>query len=228
MLIQILKPFLPLFIFMFIIFCLAAFFKTPFFKGWLGETMVNIALKMGLHKKQYHLIKNVTVPTDDGTTQIDHVVVSVFGIFVIETKNMKGWIFGSQKDSMWTQKIFKYTNKFQNPLRQNYKHTQTLAKILEVPGDAFISVVVFVGDSEFKTEMPPNVVSGVKVLAFIKSHTKPILNEAQVETVIARIAEKRLAPGLVTHVKHVQHVKSIVRNKETAKSRTSKSDSTGP
>ena len=61
----------------------------------LGEFLVNFLLTKFLPKEHYTLIKNVTLPTDDGTTQIDHIVVSEFGLFVIETKNMKGWIFGS-------------------------------------------------------------------------------------------------------------------------------------
>lgn len=51
---------------------------------------------------------------------------SRFGIFAIETKNMQGWIFGSKRQAEWTQKIYKRTFKFQNPLRQNYKHTKAL------------------------------------------------------------------------------------------------------
>lgn len=209
----ILFAFWPAWVAMFIIFSFAAFFKSPFFKGWLGETMVNIALKLSLDKKKYRLIRNVTVPTDGGTTQIDHVVVSIYGIFVIETKNMKGWIYGSQKDSTWTQKIFKYTNKFQNPLRQNYKHTQTLAEILNLPSDLLISIVVFAGDSKFKTEMPPNVVHGIRVISLIKSYTKPVMSEAQVESMISKIAEERLMPGFKTNRKHLEHVQTIVENK---------------
>jgi len=45
-----------------------------------------------LPKEQYTVLHNITLPTDDGTTQIDHIVVSRFGVFVVETKNMKGWI----------------------------------------------------------------------------------------------------------------------------------------
>ena len=74
--------------------------------------------------------------------------------FVIETKNMKGWIFGSEKQKMWTQKIFRYTGQFQNPLRQNYKHTQTLCEKLDLVKEHVHSLVVFVGDCEFKTDMP--------------------------------------------------------------------------
>ena len=82
-------------------------FKSAWFKGVMGEFQVNLLLKLFLSTDIYHLIKNVTLPTEDGTTQIDHILVSKYGIFVIETKNMKGWIFGSPNQKQWTQKIFK-------------------------------------------------------------------------------------------------------------------------
>lgn len=67
--------------------------KSPWFKGIIGEFIVNLSAKLFMDKKQYHLIKNVTLPTEDGSTQIDHIIVSKYGVFVVETKNMKGWIF---------------------------------------------------------------------------------------------------------------------------------------
>ncbi|MCB4747124.1 MAG: NERD domain-containing protein, partial [Sulfurovum sp.] len=78
-----------------------AFFRTPTGKGVVGEFLVNIAVKLRLDKDKYHLIKNVTLPTEGGTTQIDHIIVSEYGIFVVETKNMKGWIFGDKKQKYW-------------------------------------------------------------------------------------------------------------------------------
>jgi len=57
--------------------------------------LVNLSARHFLDKSRYHLIKNVTLPTEDGTTQIDHILISEFGVFVVETKNMKGWTFGS-------------------------------------------------------------------------------------------------------------------------------------
>jgi restriction system protein len=95
------------------LFLLPIVLKSAWFKGLWGEFLVNFLLKKFLPKNQYTLIKNVTLPTEDGTTQIDHIVVSAFGVFVIETKNMKGWIFGNAKQKQWTQKIFKYSGKFQ-------------------------------------------------------------------------------------------------------------------
>jgi restriction system protein len=67
-----------------------SFLKTPFMKGVIGEALVNLAAALFLDKNIYRLFKNVTLPTEDGTTQVDHVIVSPYGIFVIETKNLKG------------------------------------------------------------------------------------------------------------------------------------------
>ncbi len=69
---------------------LLAFLKSPYMKGVIGEFQVNLLANLMLDKQHYTLFKNVTLPTEDGTTQIDHIIVSRYGVFVIETKNMKG------------------------------------------------------------------------------------------------------------------------------------------
>ena len=79
----------------------------PKLKGRIGEGLVNTAAKLRLDSSVYHLIKDVTIPTKKGTTQIDHIIVSKFGIFVIETKNYMGWIFADAKSAKWTQVHFK-------------------------------------------------------------------------------------------------------------------------
>lgn len=196
------------------LFMLAALVKSAWFKGVVGEAMVNLAARLFLDKNDYHLIKNVTIPTEDGTTQIDHIIVSRFGVFVVESKNMKGWIFGGEHQKTWTQQIYKSKHKFQNPLHQNYKHTKTLETALGLAHEKMISVVVFVGDSAFKTEMPANVTYGGGYIRFIKSHTQPLLTESEVQQVIAQIAEGRLKPSIKTHVQHARHVKEIVAAKQ--------------
>ena len=74
------------------------------FKGWVGEVQGTLAAKIRLDPQIYRSINNVTIPTANGTTQIDHVIVSKYGIFVVETKNIKGWIYGDEKQAQWTQK----------------------------------------------------------------------------------------------------------------------------
>jgi restriction system protein len=198
-----------IYIFTGIIVFIAIILKSPWFKGWIGELQVNLITKFFLDKSVYHLIKNITIPADGGTTQIDHVIVSRFGVFVVETKNLRGWIFGKEGDAYWTQKIFRHSEKFQNPLRQNYKHTKTLSEILGIPDDKMRPVVVFIGDSTFKTKMPENVTGPRGYIQYIRSQVQTLLTDNEVNGIIKSIAHKRLAPGLETHLQHVQHVKDI-------------------
>ena len=196
---------------------LVGILKSPWFKGFIGEVIVNFAIKIQLDKEEYHLIKNVTLPTEDGTTQIDHVLVSDYGIFVIETKNMKGWIFGSEKQKQWTQQIFKHKSKFQNPLHQNYKHVKTLISCLNISDSKTFSVIVFVGDSDFKTEMPENVTYSGGLIRYIKSKQEKIFSDSEKQLLIKKIETGRLKPSIKTHRNHVQHVKEIQAKKKSGK-----------
>jgi restriction system protein len=128
-------------------------------KGWTGELKTKIVNGLSLDEN-YKIFNDIIIKTERGSTQIDHVIVSVFGIFVIETKDKSGWIFGDTDQDKWTQVIFGEKYKFQNPLRQNYFHTKTLSAFLGVDHDKIYSLIVFWGDCEFKTPMPDNVFKG--------------------------------------------------------------------
>ena len=204
------------------IFIFAVIIKPAWFKGVLGEWQVNLLIKFFLDKNDYHLIKSVTLPTDDGTTQIDHIIVSKYGIFVVETKNMKGWIFGSENQKQWTQQFFKHKSKFQNPLHQNYKHVKTLGDLLLIGSNAknnsIFSVIIFIGDSTFKTKMPENVRFARGGIEYIKNKTDIVLNVQEVVSVIEQIESGRLERGFKTNREHVQHVREIIEDKSDIKS----------
>jgi len=210
----ILSPLLGMFWYLIPVLVVISLLKSSWFKGVLGEFIVNILAKLMLNKNEYHLIKNVTLPTHDGTTQIDHVIVSKYGVFVIETKNMKGWIFGSPNQKVWTQKIFKHSSKFQNPLHQNYKHVKTLEALLNLNDNQIHSLVVFIGDATFKTEMPENVTYGGGYIRFIKAKKTAVLSDVEVNKIIQQIESARLARSFKTNRKHVKHVKNIVAEKK--------------
>ena len=182
------------------------FFKSSWFKGFFGELKVLFSAKLLLHG--YYQIHNVTLPTLDGTTQIDHIFVSRFGIFVVETKNMTGWIFGSEKQAQWTQKIYRNSYKFQNPLRQNYKHVKALEAALSVPAESIHSVVVFFGHSTFKTKMPAKVTKSIGYVSYIKSFKQPVFSDSQVQEVVEQIASVRLESSMATHRAHVQSLRA--------------------
>lgn len=192
------------------------FLKSPWFKGLAGEMMVHISAKIHLNKNKYHILRNVTLPTAEGTTQIDHIIVSECGVFVIETKNMKGWIFGGAHQRTWTQKIFKYTKKFQNPLHQNCKHVETLKSLLELNDQQIFSVVVFVGSSTFKTDMPENVINGPGLIKYIKSKDRQVILNTDVQMILSKIEAERLSPSRKTTKAHIEHVKQIVEEKRNS------------
>jgi restriction system protein len=126
--------------------------KLPKIKGYIGERYVIQGLTKHLDEIKYTIFNDVTLPLEyGGTTQVDHIVVSNFGIFVIE-KNMSGWIFDSENQVNWTQTIRRSKHSFQNPLRQNYKHTKTLSLLLNLPHDQFHSIVTFTPNAELKTK----------------------------------------------------------------------------
>lgn len=203
-----------LFFLLIVLAILISLFKTPFVKGLIGELIVNILTRFMLDKNTYKLLKNITLPTADGSTQIDHIIVSKYGIFVVETKNYNGWIYGDEKQKTWTQVIYKKKSKFQNPLHQNYKHIKTLEQLLNIPEENFHSVIVFMGECTFKTPMPKNIVYPLEYINFIKSKTVHILTENEVNNIVSTIEEGRFEKTIKTHITHAQHVKKIVSDKD--------------
>nr|WP_274616026.1 NERD domain-containing protein [Vibrio parahaemolyticus] len=187
-------------------------FKSRWLKGVFGEFLVNRLLSK-LPESDYTLIKDVTLPTNDGTTQVDHIVVSRYGIFVVETKNMKGWIFGSARQKQWTQKIYRHSSKFQNPLHQNYKHIKALETLLGCSEEHLHSVIVFIGDSTFKTEMPPNVTYARGSIRYIQQFNDVVFSDNDYARLTESINRLKLKRGVITDLKHRKHAKEVVASK---------------
>ena len=181
------------------------------FKGWVGEVQGTLAKKIFLDSKDYVDINNVTIPTPNGSTQIDHVIVSRYGVFVVETKNMDGWIFGDEKNPQWTQSIFGKKYRFQNPLHQNYRHTKALSEFLGIDHGKFISIVMFWGKCEFKTALPPNVMRG-GYTTYIKSHTTVLLSDQEVQEIATALRDGMLAKSWATRRQHVMSLKERFSN----------------
>lgn len=186
---------------------IALLIKTPWFKGMIGEWFINVSIRFFLDQREYQLLKDVTLPIPQGSTQIDHVIVSRFGIFVIETKNMKGWIFGNPAHKSWTQQIYRRKHSFQNPLHQNHLHMMTLKSLLGVADHQLHSVIYFIGDCTFKTPMPDNVMNR-GLIRHIKGKTTQVLTPAEVTRVVETIQQGRLAANWQTHRQHLAQLKA--------------------
>lgn len=181
----------------------------PHIKGWFGEQILDKLLKARLDGTKYKILHDIMLPTDDGaTTQIDHVVVSEWGIFVIETKTYSGWIFGDAKSPQWTVSHFKRKDRFQNPLRQNYKHVATLAECLGISESYFKSVVAFSGEAVFKTQMPPEVTHFGNVADYILGHSDiAIIPAEQVPEIVEVIREWQASLSRERKAAHVANLR---------------------
>ena len=178
-----------------------------FIKGWAGETMGAFAHWALLDKKIYSTLNNITLETPNGTTQIDHVIVSRYGIFVIETKNIDGWIFGDAKSPQWS--IVKPGRKFrmQNPLHQNYRHIRAIADFLGVEKEKIHSMVMFWGECNFKIEMPPNVMCK-GCITYIKSFTERLFADEEVSAVTDALRSGALPKSWATRSAHIESLKN--------------------
>ena len=175
-----------------------------------GEAVVRKALAKYCQSRDSHILSNVTLCLEDGTTtQVDHVLVSTRGVFVIETKHYKGWIFGNPKSKVWTQTIYKEKNKFQNPIFQNYKHVKAIEKLLDFLEPSSIhNIVVFSGEAIFKTLKPDNVFYLRELVSALENYSDGDLSLNRVQFCVGRLEYQRLA---LTHQTDVEHKAGLIR-----------------
>jgi hypothetical protein len=174
-----------------------------------GEALVCRELQANFFGPDYHLLNHITLKLKDGTTQIDHILVSRFGVFVIETKDYKGWIFANAKHATWTQVLYRWKFKFQNPIFQNMRHVRAVQELLDfLPPEAIKSAVVFTGRADFKTEMPSGVYSLPGLMDHLRAATEEVMSLNRVQFCVGRLETARLA---ISGQTDLEHVKSLQR-----------------
>jgi hypothetical protein len=179
-------------------------------KGWLGEKKATFRMWLSLNQNTYQRFHNVIIPTKNGTTQIDHVLVSPFGLFIVETKNRKGWIFGSEDQATWTQSLYGKNYPFQNPLRQAYRQQKSLCEFLRVNESAVHTIVYFVGDCRFKSPLPANVIRS-RLRRCIKRYNSRVLSPEQIDRVVRKL-ERHLVESTLTRRDHLRSLRQRRRS----------------
>ncbi|MCQ2522174.1 MAG: NERD domain-containing protein [Lachnospiraceae bacterium] len=176
-------------------------------KGTVGEIRISGLLKQ-LDKERYVLINDVLILTPKKSVQIDHVLVSIYGIFVIEAKNYKGIIIGDEQREEWCQSIYGKKYFFKNPHRQNFGHIVTLQELLKLPNDRFISMVVFIGTQATNITATQPTIRIEQLLSTIRKYQKEVFTIDQVHEIVNTITAGKQKSNLVNKVKHVELVKS--------------------
>lgn len=199
---------------------LAVWYNSPEQKGKRGEKLVHDILS--LLPEGYYVLDDVILCTDRGTTQIDHIVVSKYGIFSIETKNFRGDIYGDDNRNQWTQiivtdvryrrKWYKtYThvtkNHFYNPVKQALGHSYVIKKYLsEWRKVNVIPIVVFAGYANINNVKSNNhVVYASNLIATIQNYQTVYLSDSDVQSIITRLTEKNVRE-IVDNKTHAHNV----------------------
>lgn len=173
---------------------LFAYISSPRFRGDIAETRVRRILLSGLKKSRYTVLNDLTVPSGGGTVHIDHLVVSRFGIFVIESQYAPGWVTGGEFQDQWKLAHWGRVARIDNPLHRNALQVDALKALLQAASSAFIPLVVMVGAKGFTRSMPKRLLIPEKLIASIRATTQPMLESEQALQVLREIESSRLRP----------------------------------
>ena len=182
--------------------------------GRYGEKLTAKKLKwVKFFGRKGEILRNIYIPKDNGdTSEIDVLYITQKGIFVFESKNYSGWIFGDEDDYYWTVSLQNgIKNKLYNPIKQNKTHMKWLGKYIgeDIP---LFSIIVFSERCEFKKISVKN--ENVKVIKRDRTYAtvrdiweaKPdILDEIRVK----EIAEKLRKLTNVDEAVKLEHIENI-------------------
>ena len=188
--------------------------------GKLGEKRV--VQKLNWLSNEYITLNDVLLPTRYGTTQIDHIVVSPYGIFIIETKNYKGWIFGHEDSEEWTQSLIgkkriwgwsSQQHKFRNPIRQNLAHFRAVRDLLKDVGEFTIIPIVAFSDRADLNITTPNhtVINWSNLRSLIKSYKTPTISPDNIQQIVSKLSAANITTEGSREL-HNYQVKSIKEN----------------
>lgn len=194
---------------------LVLFFSIPFIRGSLGERIVSHRFKPIIEQYGGYIIDNIIIPNGNKSAQIDHILVATYGLFVIETKNYTGHIYGNEEDQKWTQ-VLAYgnvKNKLYNPIKQNKTHVIALKKELCID-DIYVDSIVVFTKANLSNVIGKNVfgIKAAKEYIVSKVENKKISSE-RVKEIYDKINEYKTNPK----ISKKEHLNKIRENREKIK-----------
>ena len=180
-------------------------------KGTRGEAQVSAILSV-LPDREYSVLNNLLLQSGKYSSQIDHVVVSIYGVFVIETKYYKGWVYGGGNSEYWTQNIYGNKYHLRNPFLQNEGHIKSIKRILGYPKDVPIySIVAFSRQARLNVDDSLPVMYWGQIPGYIRSFTVQCLTPEKVENICntllaANVVDRSARKG---HVQKAKYQKNL-------------------
>lgn len=184
-------------------------------KGSRGEKQVAALLAL-LPKDKYKVINNLLLQSGGYSTQIDHVVVSVYGVFVIETKYYRGWIYGGENSEFWTKNVYGHKYDLRNPLWQNEGHIKAITRLLDDPGLVpLYNIVAFSSQAKLKVDRSLPVMYWRQIVPYIRRYREPVMSDSYAEEIYSTLLSANVEDKSARK-QHVQSVKQNKRRRDTA------------
>ena len=182
-------------------------------KGRVGESLVSSILEQIPGNKK--IINNIMINDNGKSRQIDHIFISEKGIFIIETKNYAGNIYGKETSDEWKQ-YFKNRNfKLKNPIFQNYGHKKIVSKIINNE-ELVVPIVVFTTRCNLKVEANKNAVLYTTQLSQFIQNQPQRMKQEEIDIFYNQILSNRIMDEeTINH--HNENVRHYVKYKEDLK-----------
>ena len=182
--------------------------KMPMWKGRYSEKLIRD--KISELPEEYIILNDLLFESNGRSTQIDHVVVSPYGVFVIETKGYKGWILGGENSEYWTQAIYKSKFQFYNPIKQNEGHIRFLRHLLRCSVNIpFIPIVVFNDAAELKVKITNStVINRCNLTWAISQHKIPVLDKTTIDWIVKTIQQNHIVANKKDLKRHKHNTRS--------------------
>ena len=175
-------------------------------KGKIGEQKVAKAIGPTIEGQRY-VFNNYILSKDGKSHQIDHIVINARGVFVIETKNYSGAVFGSDGDKTWTLVYGKIKYKKYNPVRQNLTHAKKIRDILT--GIPIYSLVVLVQNNT--RHIKAQGVIPLKDLDLYLYTGQKVLSPEQMHDAYKKLAHAR---SMMSSKKHIRNVRKRAKKRQ--------------
>ncbi|KTD83167.1 MULTISPECIES: nuclease-related domain-containing protein [Paenibacillus] len=194
--------------------------------GELGEHKINIQLDQ--LPKECKSLSDLLLPNPKSRTgyaQIDHIVISPYCLFVIETKNYNGEIKGGRTDQQWS-----VSNRYKmyNPLKQNYGHIKAVESLLKgIPKVKSVSIISFTMRCRFSIDPELRqiksdelVIYDVELSEFISrkllrlkaENPEPLFSQIQIQSIYDQLSQANIT-DLAIRKLHVEKITSNTKNR---------------
>lgn len=182
-------------------------------KGIIGERRIASILES--LPNEYHIVNDILIEYGKKSSQIDHVIVSPYGIFVIETKNFVGVIYGNDIDREWTQRIGNHETSFYNPFMQNKNHCYAILQcISNYYMNKLLPIVVFTSKSELNISTKQRIVHEDNLIELIRVFKEKKLTDNEIHDVLFKL-ENSNNTSYDAWIRHINRINNRKKRKSS-------------